>query len=108
MVEFPQTDKFTHIFDSDLKYNEKVLLERGMMEVRASLVVKKAANDWRFAIFLDKPVKWTHFWNCKLISVNKYNTVSSYIFQKVRFHAKRLGRWEYQFANGSDDQEGSQ
>ncbi|XP_063679876.1 uncharacterized protein LOC134815293 isoform X1 [Bolinopsis microptera] len=60
---------------SDLKYKEKVLLERGMMEVRASLVVKKAANDWRFAIFLDKPVKWTHFWNCKLISVNKYNTI---------------------------------
>ncbi|KAL5259125.1 hypothetical protein ACHWQZ_G009549 [Mnemiopsis leidyi] len=60
---------------SDLKYNEKVLLERGMMEVRASLVAKKSADDWRFAIFLDKPVKWTHFWNCKLISVNKFNTI---------------------------------
>ena len=77
-----------------------------MMEVRASLVVKKAANDWRFAIFLDKPVKWTHFWNCKLISVNKYNTVS--FFQIVRFHAKGLDRWKYQFESVCNDKEESQ
>jgi len=60
---------------SDLVYNEKVLLERGMMEVRSKITIRKEASNWTFTIFLDKPVKWTHFWNCKLISHNEYNTI---------------------------------
>eukprot|EP00116_Pleurobrachia_bachei_P013604 sb/3473866/ len=59
----------------DLQYNEKVLLERGMMEVRSKITIRKEASNWTFTIFLDKPVKWTYFWNCKLISVNEYNTI---------------------------------
>ena len=47
------------------------------MEVRSKITIRKEASNWKFTIFLDKPVKWTYFWNCKLISHNEYNTVSS-------------------------------
>lgn len=58
---------------SDIKYKEKLL--EGKMEARTTITISKAASDWRFTIFLDKPVTWYYFWNCKLISKNKYSTI---------------------------------
>ena len=86
--------KLHPLFISDLKYQERIEMTKSTIDVRADIKISKAASDWRFTLFFDKPItKWRTFWNCKLLDVNEYKTVSNpyFILQRLGIYPEGLG-----------------